>query len=171
MQGEFVTLRADLLAAPAFSRIGRRVGLSDAELLHALYRLAGWFEVFSKYGQMPDSDAKAVDTLVNVEGFFDAMKRNGWIKSENGVTWLSGFCIPSKTRKSPSQKVRDEVLAAGKCKACESTSDLVVDHIIPIVRGGSNDTDNLQALCGPCNRKKWRMTMEEFLSSSSAPGG
>lgn len=34
------------------------------------------------------------------------------------------------------------------------------DHIIPVSRGGSNEADNLQTMCGPCNFEK-ADTMEE----------
>lgn len=45
---------------------------------------------------------------------------------------------------------RDE----GRCRACGSTSELQYDHIIPLKMGGSNNAENLQILCGPCNRSK-----------------
>jgi 5-methylcytosine-specific restriction endonuclease McrA len=40
-----------------------------------------------------------------------------------------------------------------------------VDHIVPLVRGGSNWPENLQLLCKSCNSKKQDRTMEEWLSS------
>ncbi|WP_374152949.1 HNH endonuclease [Pseudarthrobacter sp. WHRI 8279] len=43
---------------------------------------------------------------------------------------------------------------AGSCRHCGSTSDLQYDHIIPLAMGGSNNAENLQILCGPCNRSK-----------------
>ncbi|GAA2857769.1 HNH endonuclease signature motif containing protein [Paenarthrobacter ilicis] len=45
---------------------------------------------------------------------------------------------------------RDE----GQCRACGSTGELQYDHVIPISMGGSNNVENLQILCGPCNRRK-----------------
>ncbi|MGO4188550.1 HNH endonuclease [Pseudarthrobacter sp. TAF60_1] len=42
----------------------------------------------------------------------------------------------------------------GQCRACGSTSELQYDHIIPLKMGGSNNAENLQILCGPCNRSK-----------------
>jgi hypothetical protein len=42
----------------------------------------------------------------------------------------------------------------GRCRQCGSTSDLQFDHVIPVVLGGGPSPDNLQLLCGPCNRRK-----------------
>ena len=43
-----------------------------------------------------------------------------------------------------------------KCKCCNSLLDecFEIDHIICIKDGGSNEEDNLQALCPNCHRKK-----------------
>ena len=40
------------------------------------------------------------------------------------------------------------------CQHCGATSDLTIDHITPLVRGGSNELDNLQFLCKSCNSRK-----------------
>lgn len=42
----------------------------------------------------------------------------------------------------------------GKCVYCGSQVDLEYDHIIPIAKGGSSTTQNIQILCKKCNRKK-----------------
>lgn len=54
---------------------------------------------------------------------------------------------------------RAQVLAAGRCAMCGKTAAedevrLVVDHKIPQAWGGSNERENLQALCGDCNAGK-----------------
>lgn len=43
----------------------------------------------------------------------------------------------------------------GKCVLCSATDKaLTIDHIIPVSKGGTNDTRNLQPLCQPCNSRK-----------------
>ena len=45
----------------------------------------------------------------------------------------------------------------GKCNGCEVLlpfRNMTIDHIIPRSKGGTNDPDNLQLLCAPCNSTK-----------------
>lgn len=38
-----------------------------------------------------------------------------------------------------------------KCAWCDATDDLVLDHIIPVMAGGTNIRENAQTLCRGCN--------------------
>jgi 5-methylcytosine-specific restriction endonuclease McrA len=42
----------------------------------------------------------------------------------------------------------------GRCRQCGSNVELQFDHIIPVAYGGASTSENLQILCGPCNRRK-----------------
>lgn len=46
--------------------------------------------------------------------------------------------------------VRDQ----GRCVSCGATKDLHFDHKIPWSRGGTNSENNIQLMCGSCNRRK-----------------
>jgi 5-methylcytosine-specific restriction endonuclease McrA len=53
-----------------------------------------------------------------------------------------------------------------RCAYCRISfvgRDSHVDHIVPIVRGGSNHRSNLQILCAPCNRSKGSKDPLDFM--------
>jgi hypothetical protein len=54
------------------------------------------------------------------------------------------------------ERVRHEVWRRdrGSCVDCGSRGRLEFDHIIPVSRGGSNTTRNIELRCEPCNRRK-----------------
>ena len=68
-------------------------------------------------------------------------------------------CLPCARRRRPTgrpwQRVRAAVLKAssGRCARCGDPAT-EVDHVVPLQRGGSGHTDNLQPLCAPCHRRK-----------------
>jgi diadenosine tetraphosphate (Ap4A) HIT family hydrolase len=69
--------------------------------------------------------------------------------------------------------IRYEVLrrAGGKCELCGCSSKerpLHVDHIIPRSKRGSNDIENLQALCEQCNLAKSNRDATDFRQSGIA---
>lgn len=42
----------------------------------------------------------------------------------------------------------------GRCVTCGAQFDLQFDHVIPVAMGGASSAQNLQVLCGDCNRGK-----------------
>ncbi len=63
----------------------------------------------------------------------------------------------SVTRREPiPEKVKMYVWRrdGGRCVNCHSNQKLEFDHIIPVSKGGSNTTRNIQLLCENCNRSK-----------------
>ncbi|MBL7161817.1 MAG: HNH endonuclease [Anaerolineales bacterium] len=59
-------------------------------------------------------------------------------------------------RQRISERVRIEVWRRdnGQCVRCGSREKLEYDHIIPVSKGGSNTTRNIELLCEKCNRSK-----------------
>ena len=58
------------------------------------------------------------------------------------------------------RSIRDEIfdLYGEKCLKCGSNKNIQLDHIVPVVKGGSNDISNLQPLCKTCNTSKGTKT-------------
>lgn len=149
----WVKLNADLLMRPDFAVLCLELEIDHGEGLIALFKVAGWFELQGSYGKISGS-VEMVDQVSRTIGLGAAMARAGWIDTSGGVLRLREFTSPTALRKSLGKKLRAEILSAGKCAACGSAEELVIDHIIPIAKGGSCDQENLQALCAPCNRQK-----------------
>lgn len=63
--------------------------------------------------------------------------------------------LPFKRVRQPiPAHVRRDVLSVGLCAHCGTTERLTVDHVTPWSWGGSDDRENLQCLCLPCNIRK-----------------
>jgi hypothetical protein len=54
----------------------------------------------------------------------------------------------------PEVRVRILMRDGYACKACGDSQDLTLDHILPVIEGGSDEDDNLQCLCRRCNSSK-----------------
>lgn len=46
------------------------------------------------------------------------------------------------------------------CLCCGKAAKLTPDHVVPLVKGGSNDISNIQPLCLPCNQRKGTKTID-----------
>lgn len=64
-----------------------------------------------------------------------------------------------------SEETRRQVMLRSKhrCEYCQSQDRFspvffIVDHILPQLRGGSDDLENLAYACTLCNRLKWQRT-------------
>ena len=55
-----------------------------------------------------------------------------------------------------------------QCANCKWDEHLQIDHIHPRSKGGGDEEENLQVLCGPCNANKRAKTMDEWEQSGEA---
>lgn len=119
----------------------------------------------------PDADraAKRKWAEANPEKLRDASR--GWHErnKEQNKACTRGY--RARKRDAPGRHTAEDVERllveqCGRCNACRC--ELVrfdVDHVVPLVRGGSNGPENLQLLCIACNRTKSRRTHAEFMAS------
>ena len=47
-----------------------------------------------------------------------------------------------------------------RCANCGAAEKLVLDHVIPIAKGGLSQLENLQLLCTECNRIKGKLMID-----------
>jgi hypothetical protein len=64
------------------------------------------------------------------------------------------------------RKVRARILERDEwtCQYCGSEDDLTCDHVIPLIRGGGNDDDNLTTACRSCNSSKGDKLIGEWVA-------
>lgn len=78
---------------------------------------------------------------------------SGWNKPGRATAQKRGYGHDWKKRRDAAM-VRDDWL----CQPCKRKGRLTpaveVDHVIPKSQGGTDDDDNLQAICDPCHKAK-----------------
>jgi len=76
---------------------------------------------------------------------------------------LADYYQKTRSKRLAQSKAYNRENPAGRCGACRcAMRDYHVDHVIPISRGGSDNPENLQLLCPPCNLSKGSKTMHEW---------
>lgn len=56
------------------------------------------------------------------------------------------------------------------CIYCGATGDLMLDHLIPLTRGGPHAQDNLAVARRSCNSSKGIRTYSEFIGAAGEEG-
>lgn len=132
----------------------------------------------------PPTDAEMADFVFSKTGkrYSQFQRRRRQLGEVFEIQRLPGFkyllvgWLPNErtTSRPISQRVRFKVLQSGRCRACgrtvaEDQVKLVVDHILPQAWGGSDEEDNLQALCEQCNagKKDYYGQFDEFADKIS----
>jgi len=138
--------------------LGRELGF-DAAISEALtFHLSMVVAFVSEYPWLWNyGDGRGGAIFFELEDQFESMGFKRVLPVEHSAT--------SKPKRKPLKKA--DIIAAmqrigGRCAACGDEDNLEVDHILPVARGGTNNADNLQMLCKPCNMSKGAKTMEEW---------
>jgi 5-methylcytosine-specific restriction endonuclease McrA len=65
-----------------------------------------------------------------------------------------GECTPKAGHTYAYQKKRAAMLKPGtRCYICGDPATQI-DHVIPVIKGGTDHPSNLRPICWPCNREK-----------------
>lgn len=70
---------------------------------------------------------------------------------------------PSEARRKWKTSIKEEWNY--QCCYCGSKQNLSLDHIVPKIKGGTDDTSNLVCACVSCNRDKAHQKMEDWYRS------
>jgi hypothetical protein len=101
-----------------------------------------------------------IDLLAELESL--GAIRGYWLKDDRRASATLEFPVMDwDTEEAPIANtaplpphIRREVAEKSACFACGSRVDVQADHIFPRAVGGLNCRENLQPLCGACNRRK-----------------
>lgn len=65
------------------------------------------------------------------------------------------------------KKIRLLIKDGNKCIYCENkfkdVEDATIDHILPKIKGGTNNINNLGLACSECNREKGNLLLTEYI--------
>lgn len=94
-------------------------------------------------GRLADSGQYCAEHLKVMNGCYNQYQRDPASNKRYGRTW---------------KRIRDRYIKAHPlCEECKKASRLMpaeeVHHILPLSHGGTNDTNNLMALCKSCHSR------------------
>jgi hypothetical protein len=75
------------------------------------------------------------------------------------ATWQDRL---AKRRVPDSLRAAVLVRDGGRCRKCRRATNLEIDHIVPVSKGGKTEESNLQVLCRRCNRAKYKKLVPGF---------
>jgi 5-methylcytosine-specific restriction endonuclease McrA len=90
---------------------------------------------------------------------------NTWAQSSRGRAWFTD----NRARRRGAPFTEEalawvESLVDPLCTYCGEPANSI-DHIVPIINGGTSERENLTPACMDCNRRKSKMSVESFLKT------
>ena len=79
----------------------------------------------------------------------------------------SGLMSGNMTMRTMYDDERLKMSVPHGCSYCGSQTNLSVDHLIPRLKGGSDEADNLISACRTCNSSKGAKDMLEWMASNA----
>ena len=139
------------LRASQYAEARARVADGGAARIGEVAERALWWTSEGFFWADPALDVEAVELLVwdrrrRHEGRLHRLRQLREREQESA----------ERRRARISEAVRLAVWARdeGRCVRCSADEDLQFDHVIPVSRGGGSSAENVQVLCGDCNRLK-----------------
>lgn len=121
-------------------------------------------------GQLRFSDcppaAIAIAVMALAEKIIENRKRYRYVGNDNAPTARCGNRQRRGMSDTEWRKLRQIIFERDNfaCTYCGSGDDLTCDHVVPLIRGGGNDHDNLTTACRPCNSSKGDKLLEEWVA-------
>lgn len=108
-------------------------------------------------------DPNHTDVISGPQIGADGLRISAAGRTDHGCWPMCRDCKRERYRRAPvPADVRQAVYDRDghHCLSCGAMSGLTLDHITPVMAGGSDDPDNLQTLCGPCNSRKGNVEVD-----------
>lgn len=168
-----IRLSTEFWDHPKTVKLERRLGLQGPKSLQILW---SWAAKYHPDGRLEGEDIEAIEIAAKWPGdegkFVETLLALRWLDLDGETYCLHDWRefnshLMQLLRPSPSEwnKLRKTVFQRDNftCTYCgKSGVDIECDHIVPILRGGTNDLGNLATACIPCNRSKGAKTLEEW---------